>query len=87
MVATKGTEQASSSEGESEGESVEDPSAIATMTRRGLTLVPIPPAAEAEWRAMAESFYPKIRGDMVPADMFAEVTRLVAEYRAAHPGR
>jgi len=63
---------------------VEGDSSVATMKRRGLTVVP--PAAEAEWRAMAEGFYPKIRGPMVPADMFDEVVRLVKEYRATHPG-
>ena len=44
-----------------------------------------PPAAEAEWRTLSESFYPRIRGQMVPADMFDEVVRLVTEYRATRP--
>jgi TRAP-type C4-dicarboxylate transport system substrate-binding protein len=57
--------------------------AVAAMRRRGLTVVPLPPAAEAEWRVLSESFYPRIRGRMVPADMFDEVVRLVTEYRAA----
>lgn len=62
----------------------EGDSSVATMKRRGLTVVP---AVEAEWRAMAEEFYPKLRGGMVPADMFDEAARLVAEYRATHPGK
>ena len=41
---------------------------------------------EQEWRTFAESVYPKIRGTMVPADMFDEARRLVDEYRAAHQG-
>jgi hypothetical protein len=53
------------------------------MRRRGLTVVPLPPAAEAEWRTLSERLYPQIRGRMVPADMFDEVLRLLAEYRAA----
>jgi TRAP-type C4-dicarboxylate transport system substrate-binding protein len=57
--------------------------AVAAMRRRGLTVVPLPPAAEAEWRVLSESFYPRIRGRRVPADMFDEVVRLVTEYRAA----
>lgn len=63
----------------------ESDSSVATMKRRGLTVVA--PGAESEWRAMAEGFYPKIRGRTVPADMFDEVVRLVAEYRATHPGK
>ena len=61
----------------------ESDEAVAAMRRRGLTVVPIPPAAEAEWRAMSERFYPQIRGRMVPADMFDEVLRLLAEYRSS----
>ena len=63
----------------------EGDSSVATMKRRGLTVVP--PAADAEWRAMAEGFYPQLRGGMVPAEMFDEAKRLVAEYRATHPGK
>jgi hypothetical protein len=44
--------------------------------------VAIPPPLLAEWRAANELMYPKIRGGMVPADMFDEVVRLVTEYRA-----
>jgi len=61
----------------------ESDEAVAAMRRRGLTVVPLPAAAEAEWRTRTERLYPQIRGRMVPADMFDEVLRLVAEYRAA----
>jgi len=61
----------------------ESDEAVAAMRRRGLTVVPLPPAAEAEWRTLSERLYPQIRGRMVPADMFDEVLRLLAEYRAA----
>jgi TRAP-type C4-dicarboxylate transport system substrate-binding protein len=63
----------------------ESDEAVAAMRRRGLTVVPVPPAAEAEWRTLSERLYPQIRGRMVPADMFDEVLRLVTEYRAARP--
>jgi hypothetical protein len=53
------------------------------MKARGLTVHAVPPEAEAEWRKLAESAYPKIRGTMVPADMFDEVVRLLKEYRGA----
>jgi len=55
---------------------------VQAMRARGLTLVPIPPETQAEWRAMSERLYPRIRGSLVPADMFDEVVRLLAEYRS-----
>jgi TRAP-type C4-dicarboxylate transport system substrate-binding protein len=61
----------------------ESDSSVAAMQRRGLTVIPLPPAAEAEWRTVSEGFYPRIRGTIVPADMFDEVVRIVAEYRAS----
>jgi hypothetical protein len=52
------------------------------MQKRGLTVVPIPPALLTEWRTASEQMYPKIRGSMVPPDMFDEAVRLVTEYRS-----
>jgi TRAP-type C4-dicarboxylate transport system substrate-binding protein len=63
----------------------ESDEAVAAMKKRGLQVTPVPPAVEAEWRAMGESFYPQIRGSLVPADMFDEVRRLLAEYRGSRP--
>ena len=59
---------------------------MAAMRRRGLIVVPVPPDAQAEWQAVAESFHPPIRGSLVPPDMFDEVMRLRAEYRGSRPG-
>ena len=56
--------------------------AIAAMQKRGLTVVPMTAATLAEWRTASEQMYPKIRGTMVPADMFDEAVRLVTEYRS-----
>ena len=61
---------------------LESDEAVAAMQKRGLTIVAIPPPLLAEWRTATELLYPKIRGGMVPADMFDEVVRLVNEYRA-----
>ena len=55
---------------------------VETMAKRGLKVQKATPQVEAEWRSLAESVYPKIRGNMVPADMFDKVQRLLAEYRA-----
>jgi TRAP-type C4-dicarboxylate transport system substrate-binding protein len=57
--------------------------AVAAMQKRGLRVVKLTPALEAEWRSFAEGVYPKIRGTLVPAETFDEVTRLLREYRAA----
>ncbi len=60
---------------------------VAAMTRRGLKVTAVPPALEAEWRQAAETVYPKIRGSMVPADVFDRALQLIAEYRASHPAQ
>jgi len=57
---------------------------ILTMREKwGLTVHELTPAIEAEWRAATEAAYPKIRGRIVPADIFDEVRSLLREYRAA----
>ena len=56
--------------------------AIAAMVKRGLQVQTLTPEARREWRHTVEKFYPKIRGKLVPADLFDEVNRLVLEYRA-----
>jgi TRAP-type C4-dicarboxylate transport system substrate-binding protein len=61
----------------------ENDEAVAAMRERGLEVVSVTPAVAEEWRDMAETFYPKIRGSMVPAEMFDEVAGLVAQYRSA----
>ena len=55
---------------------------IEAMKKRGLTVREMTPAAETEWAKVAESTYPRIRGGLVPADMFDEVMKLLAQYRA-----
>ena len=56
--------------------------AVVAMQKRKLTVVHADPAVVADWRKQAESVYPKLRGDMVAADLFDEVVRLRDEYRA-----
>ncbi len=60
---------------------------VAAMAKRGLKVTKPVPEVEAEWRTLAESVYPKIRGKLVPADIFDQALKLIAEYRAAHPAR
>jgi TRAP-type C4-dicarboxylate transport system substrate-binding protein len=59
--------------------------AIPLMQGFGLNVVHADDKAVAEWRALAESVYPKLRGSLVPADLFDEVKRLRDEYRKSHP--
>jgi len=55
---------------------------VQTMVKRGLKTHAASPEVEAEWRRLAEDVYPKIRGGMVPADLFDKVRGLLADYRA-----
>ncbi len=61
-------------------------SSIPLMQQFGLNVVHADPKAIAEWRQLSEAIWPKLRGTMVPADLFDEVKRLRDEYRKAHPG-
>jgi len=65
--------------GRGEGEA-----AVLSMVEKwNLTVHEVTPEIEAEWRKVAESVYPEVREKMVPADIFDEVLRLLAVYRAA----
>lgn len=61
----------------------ESQEAINAMKRRGLQVRPVPPELEDQWRHFAESVYPKMRGTMIPPDVFDKTLSLVAEYRAS----
>ncbi len=69
-------------EGRREGvESVE------AMRKRGLKVHPLTPEAAAQWRRELEPVYVKIRGPIVPTDIFDEVTNQLAIYRAGQAGK
>ena len=55
---------------------------VEAMKKRGLVVHELTPAAEAAWHKVVEGAYPKIRGAVVPAELFDEVLKLLAEYRA-----
>ena len=61
----------------------ESDKAVVAMTAKGLKVQTVTPEVEAEWRALAEAAYPRIRGKMVTAEMFDEVVRLLKEFRAS----
>ncbi len=56
---------------------------VEAMKKRGLVVQEVGPEIQARWEAAAEEFYPKIRGSMVPEDIFDEVQRFIREYRQA----
>lgn len=63
--------------------------AITTMTQGipgkrmdKLTVIHADDAALAEWHKRTEAVYPKMRGNIIPADLFDEARRLDQEYRA-----
>lgn len=57
--------------------------AVTAMQKRGLVMHAVTAPVEAEWRKATEEYYPKIRGNLVPADLFDEVQKLLQEYRSA----
>ena len=57
---------------------------VPMMQQFGLNVVKPDAKAMAEWRKLSESIWPKLRGTMVPADLFDEVKRLRDEYRKTH---
>jgi len=64
----------------------ENDQAVATMkARSGLQVHAVTPQLEDEWRRFAEGIYPRLRGTIVPEDMFDQARQRVSEYRAAHP--
>jgi len=47
------------------------------MQKHGLRVQHTSPEIDAAWRKLAEEAYPKIRGTIVPADMFDRVVALL----------
>jgi TRAP-type C4-dicarboxylate transport system substrate-binding protein len=82
MQAAQETGKANQAQGRAESDK-----AVAAMKEKGLTVHPVSPELEAEWRKTAEAFYPKLQEVLVPADVFAQVKKYLQEYRAAGGGK
>ena len=63
-----------------------DQAAVEAMRKRGLQVHAVPAEAQAEWQQLVASAYPRIRGSMVPADMFDVVQEALADFRARPSG-
>ncbi len=60
----------------------ESDEATAAMVKRGLKVTKPTLDDLADWVRFTDDAFPKIRGKLVPAEMFDEVSKLVKEYRA-----
>jgi TRAP-type C4-dicarboxylate transport system substrate-binding protein len=54
---------------------------VEEMKKRGLNVVSVDASARAAWQAFAESTYPRLRGKIVPPEIFDEAMRLRDELR------
>jgi TRAP-type C4-dicarboxylate transport system substrate-binding protein len=61
----------------------ENEEAVEAMLKRGLTVHQVEGDLKAEWSKLGERIQPKVRGRLVPADLFDEVQKLLGEYRSA----
>jgi TRAP-type transport system periplasmic protein len=59
-----------------------DEAAVEAMRRRGLTVHVASADLVKEWEQLAAQAYPRIRGGMVPADVFDIVQQALAEFRS-----
>ena len=76
--------------GEKAGETIrqqsrrEDDEAIQAMRdKQGLQVATVTPETEQEWRAVIGQAWPKIRGKLVPADLFDRVRKELEDFRAS----
>ena len=64
-----------------------DESAIVEMRARGLTVSKIDPAAQAEWKTLADAFVKTMGADQVPRDVFDLAARERDVFRKQLPPR
>ncbi len=65
----------------------EDEESVHAMQQHGLQVHQPTPEAEREWQELAGQLYPKIRGPIVPPEVFDAVERHVRDFRASHPAQ
>jgi len=56
---------------------------VQAMQKRGLQVQPVSKDAQAEWEKFSQSFYPQVRGKIVPADTFDKAMQILLEYRGS----
>jgi TRAP-type transport system periplasmic protein len=60
----------------------ENVESIEALRKRGAKIHPLPPEVDAEWNKVVEQAWPKIRGTVVPADIYDEVMSGLKTFRA-----
>lgn len=60
----------------------EDEEALTAMGARGLVVHQATPEEEAEWRRVAETVHPRLRGPQVPEEVFDRVMAVLAAHRS-----
>jgi len=60
----------------------ENVESIEALRKRGLKVHALTPEVSAEWDKVAETAWPKVRGSVVPADIFDEVMSQLKTFRA-----
>jgi TRAP-type C4-dicarboxylate transport system substrate-binding protein len=64
----------------------ENVESIEALRKRGLKIHALPPEADADWNQTVEKAWPKIRGTVVPADIYDTVMGELKTFRAAKEG-
>jgi len=64
----------------------ENVESVEAMKKRGLKVHSLPPQIDAEWDQITEKAYPKVRGTVVPADIYDEVINQLKTFRTSHEG-
>jgi TRAP-type C4-dicarboxylate transport system substrate-binding protein len=59
----------------------ENDAAVKAMQERGLKVHTVPPDAAGEWKVFADTVTPKVRGALVPEEVFDAVQKYLAEFR------
>ena len=62
-----------------------DQAAIQAMRTRGLHVQTLSPETLTEWQQVVANAYPRIRGGMVPADVFDLVQQTLSDFRGGRP--
>ncbi|MCU0784255.1 MAG: TRAP transporter substrate-binding protein DctP [Verrucomicrobia bacterium] len=64
----------------------ENVESVEALRKRGLKIHPLTPETDAEWIQTVEKAWPKIRGNVVPADIYDAVLSELKTFRAAKEG-
>jgi TRAP-type transport system periplasmic protein len=62
---------------------LEDEEAVRAMQKHGLKVTPFPATATADWQQLKDQVYPKVRGAIVPEEIFDAVEGHLRDFRAA----